>query len=87
MISLDLYTKKDCSLCDKVKAIILRVQRTIPFAFREILLTPGTDIEKELRHDIPVLHINGKFYSRHSISENDLMEYLARLTGPGRPQP
>lgn len=87
MISLDLYTKKNCSLYNKVKAIILRVQRTIPFAFREILLIPGTDIEKELRHDIPVLHINGKFYSRHSISESDLTEYLTNLTGPGRSRP
>ena len=84
MISLELYSKDECSLCEKAKAIILRVQHNIPFTFREILLVPGTDIEKELRYDIPVLHVNGEFYSRHFVSENDLTKHLTRLSDPGR---
>lgn len=79
MISIELYSKNDCSLCVRAKETILRVQQTIPFTFSEILLVPGTDIEREFRHDIPVLRVNGRFHSRHSISETDLLHDLMKL--------
>ncbi len=84
MIVLDLYSKDDCSLCERVKATIRRVQQDIPFTFREVLLVPGTDLEKELRNDIPVLHINGVFFSRHFLSGSDLTKHLMNLVDSGK---
>ena len=83
MIRLDLYSKEDCSLCEKAKDIIRRVQDRIPFEYHEILLQPGTPLEAELRNDIPVLHINGAFFARHVIAERELVSRLTALNEPG----
>jgi hypothetical protein len=84
VISLELYTKDNCSLCDKAKIVIQRVRQKIPFEFREIFLVPGTPLEQQLRNDIPVLHVNGAFFARHFISEHGLLEKLTALSASPR---
>ena len=42
MIRVELYGKRDCCLCDDVKATLLKVRRDIPFDLHEI------DIESSL---------------------------------------
>jgi hypothetical protein len=82
MITLELYSKEDCSLCERAKSVIRRVQQQIPFDFSEILIVPGTPLETKLRNDIPVLHVNGTFFARHFISETELVRYLTMLGNP-----
>ncbi len=85
MITLELYSKEDCSLCDKAKDVIHRVRQQIPFEYREVSLIPGTPLEAEMRNDIPVLRINGVFFAHHSVSEKDLINHLRMLgTSQGR---
>jgi glutaredoxin len=79
LITLELFSKENCSLCEKAKAVIERARRKIPFEYRETLLVPGTDLEKQMRLDIPVLHINGAFFARHFVSERQLIERLEAL--------
>ena len=79
MITLELYSKEDCSLCDKAKDVIHRVREQMSFEYREVSLVPGTPLEAELRNDIPVLRINGEFFAHHRISEVDLVNRLREL--------
>ena len=79
MITLELYSKEDCSLCDKAKDVIHRVRQRIPFEYHEVSLVRGTPLEAEMRNDIPVLRINGVFFAHHVVSEEDLINHLVAL--------
>ena len=80
MIMVELYTKDDCSLCERAKQVILRVQQTIPFAYQEIFLVPGTDAEERFRNDIPVVSINGDVSYLHRVPEKEFKERLMELS-------
>ena len=76
----ELYTKEDCSLCERAKQIIQRVRQVIPFSYQEIFLSPGTEEEKRFRNDIPVVLINGSVSFIHRVPEKEFKERLVTLT-------
>ena len=41
MIRVEVYGKRECCLCEEVKALLLKVQREIPFDLREIDIESG----------------------------------------------
>jgi len=58
MILVELYSGKDCHLCEEAREVLLKVQKEIPFALREITLVPGDEHFEEYKESIPVVHIN-----------------------------
>ena len=65
--ALRLFTGADCSLCDELKAVLAR--STHPHTLESVDI--GEKVHREwfrrYKWDIPVLHIDGKYFAKHRI--------------------
>lgn len=64
-----IYSKPECCLCDKAKAILLKVQLEIPFTMREIDILQNQALSEKYQYVIPVVAINGQDLFVSKISE------------------
>jgi hypothetical protein len=76
VIALTLYSRPGCHLCDDMKAIVLRVARTMPLALEEIDISADADLESAYGLEIPVLLVNGKIAAKYRIGEDELRRLL-----------
>ena len=84
MISMVLYSRPSCHLCDEMKAVVNRVARQMPVALAEVDITTDPELEARYGIEIPVLMIDGKKAAKYRITEDDLRRILAsRSGGPG----
>lgn len=72
MILVELFSKKDCHLCDEAKLVLERVRREIPFTLREIKLAEGDDKYDEYGELVPVVHIDKVFAFKYRVNESML---------------
>lgn len=77
-MEVEIYSKPDCPLCDDAKAVLLSVQRRIPFALREINIESDPAVFERYRYDIPVVFIDGKKAFKHRLDERQLEARLRR---------
>lgn len=75
-----LYTKEDCSLCDRAKAVLRRLQTDFELDVREVDITRDPSTYEEYRYAIPVLVIDG----RHRFEANRITEHYVRRVLEGR---
>ncbi|MDR7079970.1 glutaredoxin [Neobacillus niacini] len=71
-----LYTRKQCSLCDKAKATILELKERWNFTLEEIDIAQSDDLTEKFGIMIPVVHINGVEVAFGIIDKNDLSNRL-----------
>ncbi len=76
MIELTLYTRRDCFLCDKMKAAIRAVGREIPLSLDEIDIDTSPELTVRYGHDIPVLVVEGQEIARHRVTTDALKKTL-----------
>ena len=76
MISLTLYSRPGCHLCDEMKAVVQHVGRTIPFELKEIDISSDPALEAEYGLEIPVLLVDGKKAAKYRIAEDALVRIL-----------
>ena len=74
-----LYTKHGCTLCDKAVDVLKSVREDQPHTLRAVDIT---DDDKEIywdkyKWDIPVLHINGLYWTKHNLSLEEAKNALA----------
>ena len=86
MILVELFSKKDCPLCDEALAVLEKVRKEIPFHLKETKLLPGEDSFEEYKEDFPVVHINKRFAFKHRVNENMLKIRLQQVASDGRPR-
>lgn len=79
MILVEIYSKKDCHLCDVAKEVLAKVRTSIPFHLEEIMLTEGHELHENFKNDIPVVMINKEFAFKHRIPEKEFVNKLLRL--------
>jgi len=82
----ELFSKADCHLCDEAKAVLERVQKQIPFKFREFKLTAGDHNFDEFKEMFPVVLINKVPVFKYRVSENMLKIKLQQVAGDARTQ-
>lgn len=76
------FTKSDCSLCRSALYVVERVRKRMAFEL-ECLDISAQGQERWLeayRHDIPVVHLNGREIFRHRVSEQTLERHLKEAT-------
>lgn len=78
MISVQVYGKHDCGLCDEVKATLLKVQRDVPFDLREIDIESSPALYHTYKDRIPLVVINGRPAFKFRVDEKALRRRLAR---------
>jgi len=73
-----LFTKEGCTLCDKVKNVLMELQADHPHSLEQIDITDDGHEEwfSKYKYDIPVLHLNGKFWIKHRTTIEQASEGL-----------
>ena len=93
MITVTLYSKPGCHLCDDMKAIVQRVTRAaeLPVTIEEIDISTDPDLEARYGLEIPVLLVDSRKAAKYRITDEELMRVLLdragrsdRAGGPGR---
>mmetsp|Transcript_4887 Transcript_4887/g.9321 ORF Transcript_4887/g.9321 Transcript_4887/m.9321 type:complete len:204 (-) Transcript_4887:1282-1893(-) len=77
-----LYTKEGCTLCDKVSNVLRSVREECPHSLDAIDITDldKTEFYDKYKWDIPVLHINGKYWTKHKLDVKEAVDALTRAT-------
>lgn len=57
MITVTLYTKTGCGLCDEVKHSLLHLQPRFPHQLQEVDITKDEGLFQQYRYTIPVVQI------------------------------
>jgi glutaredoxin len=79
MITVEIMTKKDCSLCDDAKAIIEKVIAEIPAELKMTDIESDPELFERYKEKIPVILINGEesfVYKVHPITLRKKLEKL-----------
>jgi thiol-disulfide isomerase/thioredoxin len=88
VISLTIYSRPGCHLCDDMKALVARVAHAsaLPIAVEEIDISTDPALEARYGLEIPVLLADGKKVAKYRVSEKELMQIVtARAGGSGGP--
>lgn len=76
MISLTLYSRPGCHLCDEMKAVVARVAGAIPLSLQEIDISTDPTLEARYGLEIPVLLVEGKKAAKYRVTETELTRLL-----------
>lgn len=74
-IKLVLYTKSNCSLCEKAKEE-LNVYYPEIFVLEEVDITKSKELFRKFKFDIPVFYYNGNFLMQHKIDRKKLDDLI-----------
>ena len=77
MITLTLYSRPGCHLCDEMKAVIQRVAQSNPLQLEEVDISTSADLEERYGLEIPVLMVDGRKAAKYRIREDELRQVLA----------
>jgi len=71
-----LFTKEGCTLCDKVKDVLEQVREQYPHTLIQVDITDDehTGWFSKYKYDIPVLHLDDKFWIKHRTTHQEVME-------------
>ena len=75
-----LYTKKDCSLCDKMKRQMALANCSELYSLQEVDIETDAELFTKYRYDIPVLSINGVEVFRHRLTADEFRAYITSLS-------
>ena len=81
MITIEILTKKDCSLCDTAKAVVEKVLPEFPAQLKMTDIESSADLLATYKEKIPVVRINGEesfVYKVHEITLRKKLEKILR---------
>jgi len=76
VITLTIYSKPGCHLCDEMKAVVMRVAAGFPATVDEVDITSDPALEARYGLEIPVLLIDGRKAAKYRVTEADLTRML-----------
>lgn len=76
VMTVTIYSKPDCHLCDLAKDVIDRCRKKVDFAVEVIDISQNPVLLDRYRNDIPVILLDGKEIARHFVRERKLLELL-----------
>ena len=82
-MTLTLYSKPGCHLCDEMKAVIRRVMVSTAeaIAIEEIDITGDPDLEARYGVEIPVLVADGRKVAKYRITDAELRRVIEGRIG------
>jgi len=75
---LTLYSRKDCCLCDAMKAVINNVAANLPLEIDEIDVDGSLELREKFADQVPVLFIDGRKAFKYRVSAKQLAKKLSR---------
>ena len=76
MITITLYSRPGCHLCDEMKTLVDRVALTVPLTLEVIDISTDPELDAVYALEIPVLLVNGKKAAKYRVTEAELMRML-----------
>lgn len=76
----EIYSKADCHLCEVAKALLLKVQKRIPFELTEVDISRNAELNSLYKEQIPVIFIDGKKAFKFKVDETELIRKLKRVS-------
>jgi len=79
MITIEILTKKDCSLCDTAKAIVEKVLPDFPAQLKMTDIESDAGLFETYKEKIPVVRINGEesfVYKVHKVTLRKKLEKI-----------
>jgi hypothetical protein len=73
-----LFTKEGCTLCDKVKGVLVELKAPYPHCLEQVDITDKENAEwfDRYKYDIPVLHLDGKYWTKHRLTTEEAIRGL-----------
>lgn len=80
MIKIEIFSKKECHLCEEAKEVIDRVRQSsgFPLLVEEVDITTDPSLYERFKEEIPVVLVNGKKAFKYRVEEEALRKKLAR---------
>jgi len=75
-MTVEIYSKPGCSLCDEAKAVLLSVRERIPFELVEVDIRSDRALFDRYKFDIPVIVVEGERAFHHRVDESALETLL-----------
>lgn len=75
-IHIDIYSKPECSLCDKAKAVIEKAKSRYPITISETDISNNPVLFEKYKEKIPVIFINSKQAFVYKVHEITLIKKL-----------
>ena len=74
-----LFTKAGCTLCDVAKDVLKTTAEDRPHTLEAVDITDPEHAEwwDKYKYDIPVLHVEGKYWAKHRITVQEALDALA----------
>ena len=71
--TIELFTKEGCTLCDDAKAVLDSLRNDAPHSLVAVDITDQdkTQLWDRYKYDIPVLKIDGVYWTKHRVTEGD----------------
>jgi glutaredoxin len=83
-LTLTIYSRPSCHLCEEMKAVVQRVRREHPFELTEVDISGDPELELRYGQEIPVLELDGKKIAKFRLDEDALRRALkGRMPGTG----
>ncbi len=76
MVTVEIYSKAGCCLCDEAKAVLDRVRADIPFDLQEIDIESDAELLRRYGEQIPVVFIGGFKAFKFRVDETELRRKL-----------
>ncbi|MGH7872453.1 MAG: glutaredoxin family protein [Candidatus Binatia bacterium] len=73
---LTLYSRRDCCLCDDMKAVIGKVAAQIPCELEEIDVDRSPELQEQYGEQVPVLLIDGRKVFKFRVTVEQLTRHL-----------
>jgi glutaredoxin len=78
MLTLTLYSRPECCLCEEMKAVLAQVRQDILFDLAEIDISTDPTLEARFGQEIPVLFVNGRKAFKYRLTAGELRRKLGR---------
>jgi glutaredoxin len=84
VITVTIYSRQGCHLCDQMKAVVERVGRSVAIAVEQIDVSTDPALEARYGVDIPVLLVGGMKAAKYRVTEEELRRILSARAGEPR---
>lgn len=78
-----IYSRRSCSLCDKVLAVVEGVAARFPIEIEVIDIDLDAELRSEYDTEVPVVEVNDREISRYHLTEAQLVRALENQN-PGK---
>ena len=79
-MTLTIYSRPGCHLCEEMKAVVERVREQHAFELREVDISGNPDLERRYGQEIPVLEVDGKKVAKYRLDELTLVRMIEART-------